>query len=220
VHGGFFNLKKRFVAINKTLKILEMFFWAAGLVLVGGFSLRIALAELERRDDIETFNESTKVVQAVMVESNPDQSLWSEKRIAAYAESTRHDVGDILGVLSLPALDLEMPIYDGDSDVVLDRGIGRIRGTARPGEKGNLGIAGHRDGYFRVLKDAKIGDELVVKTTNGPEHYEITEISIVEPSDVHVLYPTEEATVTLVTCYPFYFVGSAPQRYIVRAELK
>ena len=79
-----------------------------------------------------------------------------------------------------------------------------------------MGLAGHRDGFFRVLKDVKIGDMIHVQSLDATTRYRISEIKIVEPTDVYVLDPTQSATVTLVTCYPFYFIGEAPQRYIVK----
>jgi sortase A len=90
-------------------------------------------------------------------------------------------------------------------------------GTARLGEAGNVGIAGHRDGFFRGLKDVSTGDVIEVETLGGIETYEVTQITIVDPSAIDVLDPTPQPAITLVTCYPFYFVGSAPERYIVRA---
>lgn len=89
-----------------------------------------------------------------------------------------------------------------------------------PGEPGNLGVAGHRDGYFRVLKDIALGDEIRITTMRGPESFVVQELSIVDPTAVEVLDPTEQQSVTLVTCYPFYFVGHAPERFIVRAVRK
>ena len=90
-----------------------------------------------------------------------------------------------------------------------------------PGQDdGNLGIAGHRDGYFRVLKDIQFGDEMTVTTPQGTQTYVVEQLMIVDPSAVEVLYPTSKPSITLVTCYPFYFVGHAPERFIVRAVLQ
>ena len=147
-----------------------------------------------------------------------DQTLWAKGRIAKYEESLAHDPGLPLAVLRIPEIDLAVPVYAGTGDVVLDRAVGHIEGTPAPGEAGNIGIAGHRDGFFRGLKDVAPGDELVLETLAGRRVYEIDDLSIVEPTDVGVLDPTDEPTLTLVTCYPFYFVGSAPQRFIVRAR--
>jgi sortase A len=97
--------------------------------------------------------------------------------------------------------------------------VGWIEGTAALGVSGNLGLAGHRDGYFRGLKDLKIGDVIEVQTVERTMRYRVDETLIVEPSDVFVLEPTQEPSITLVTCYPFYFVGHAPQRYIVKGRL-
>ena len=150
----------------------------------------------------------------------PDQSLWSSGRIASYAESLDADASEVIGLFSIPRLGLEVPLYDNASDLHMDRGIARIEGTSQPGAAGNMGIAGHRDGYFRVLKDIKFGDELIVTSLNGPQAYRVEQLMIVDPSSVDVLDQTEETAITLVTCYPFYFVGHAPQRFIVRAVLQ
>jgi sortase A len=95
--------------------------------------------------------------------------------------------------------------------------VGRIKGTAWVDTDGNLGIAGHRDGFFRPLKDIQIGDSMDLQTAGGTVTYEVSSIEIVEPEDVSVLSPTLERTLTLVTCYPFYYVGHAPKRFIVKA---
>ena len=111
-------------------------------------------------------------------------------------------------------------MLDGTDNLTLNRAVGRIAGTARPGEPGNLGIAGHRDGFFRGLKDLAPGGELELETLDGAQLvYTVRDIWIVQPEDVHVLDPTPEPSLTLVTCFPFYHVGSAPERYIVRAVL-
>jgi sortase A len=148
-----------------------------------------------------------------------DFSLWDERRIQAYNESLRKDFGVTLAVLKIPKIRLEAPVLDGTDDLTLNRGLGRISGTARPGMRGNIGIAGHRDGFFRGLKDVGVGDTIELKTPNGTATYVIDQIKIVAPDDVSVLRPRSVPSVTLVTCYPFYFIGSAPRRYIVAASL-
>jgi sortase A len=146
----------------------------------------------------------------------PDQSLWSLARKTGYRESLAADLDAPDGLLRIPAIDLSVPIFWGTTEVVLNRGIGWIEGTARPGADGNVGLAGHRDGFFRGLKDLEIGDAVELQTIDGTIRYRVTELSVVDPAEVSVLEPTREPAVTLVTCYPFYFVGHAPQRYIVR----
>jgi sortase A len=149
--------------------------------------------------------------------ATPDQALWGKSRIAAYTASLNAVLGPATGVLTIPRIDLTVPIFEGTSELVLNRGVGRIEGTAALGKRGNIGIAGHRDGFFRGLKDVGVGDTLELQWLDGTSRFEISELLIVEPTDVYVLDPTAEATLTLVTCYPFYFVGEAPQRFIVKA---
>jgi sortase A len=122
-----------------------------------------------------------------------------------------------LAILTIDKLNLQVPIWNGTDDLVLNRGAGRIKGTAKMDESGNLGLSGHRDGFFRGFKDIQIGDEIKVQTTRGVQNYEVSSIDIVPKSDISPLTPTDEKIITVVTCYPFYFVGHAPKRYIVKA---
>ena len=155
---------------------------------------------------------------AISAVPQPDFSDWSEKRISEYQESLVDASERPLAVLSIDSLNIKVPVYDGASDLNLNRGVARIKGTARIDEWDNLGIAGHRDGFFRGLQHIKPGDQIDLDTLTGQVRYRVTEITIVNPEDVYVLDPTDSRTLTLVTCYPFYFAGSAPQRYIVTAE--
>lgn len=148
-----------------------------------------------------------------------DFSLWSEKRIAAYEQTLAAQFDPPLAVLRIAKVRLEVPVLEGTDDLVLDRGVGHIPGTVLPGEAGNIGIAGHRDGFFRVLKDVKPGDAIDVVGTVHTDQYVVDQILLVRPEDVSVLQPRSRSSLTLVTCYPFYYVGSAPQRYIVQASL-
>ena len=122
-------------------------------------------------------------------------------------------------MLTIPKINLEVPVFDGTDSLTLNRAVGRISGTARLGEQGNMGLAGHRDGFFRALKNVSVGDTVELKSRNGTAFYVVDQVSIVDPKDVSVLKSRSTPSLTLVTCYPFYFVGSAPQRYIVSASL-
>jgi sortase A len=161
-------------------------------------------------------NEPREEDEAVI---QPDFANWSEGRVQAYKTSKAKQPGALIGVLQIPALHLMAPLLEGTDALTLNRGVGRIAGTARPGEGGNIGIAGHRDSFFRGLKDIKAGDAIELKTRSGVDTYLVEKIQVVAPSDVSVLREQETHALTLVTCYPFYFVGSAPQRYIVTAFL-
>ena len=145
---------------------------------------------------------------------------WSAERVRAF-ENAEAAAGrkPPLGRLEIPSLDLAVMVLDGTDESTLNRAVGRIPGTAMPGQLGNVGIAGHRDGWFRALRRVVPGEEIVLRTLEGRYRYRIEEIEIVEPSDTRVLDPTDDARLTLVTCYPFYWLGNAPQRYVVKAQL-
>jgi sortase A len=151
--------------------------------------------------------------------SPPDLSLWSPERIAAWRTVTKDEGPSPLAILRIPRIHLEVPVIEGTDDAALNRALGHIEDTAIPGTDGNSGIAGHRDGFFRGLKDIVAGDTIEIETLNSMEIYRIERTWIVDPEDVSVLDPTPTRSLTLVTCYPFYYVGPAPQRYIVRAVM-
>jgi len=142
-----------------------------------------------------------------------------ENSAATRREGISKESGSVIAVLQIPKIHLAVPVFDGTDALTLNHALGRIAGTARPGEQGNIGIAGHRDGFFRGLKDVRVGDEIDLKTLKGTERYAVDRIRIVTPDNVGVLQRRSAPSLTLVTCYPFYFIGSAPQRYIVMASL-
>jgi sortase A len=150
----------------------------------------------------------------------PSFSLWSAQRIEAYKRSLALKLDRPLAVLSIPRLQITAPVFDGTDDLTLDRGLGRIMGTGELGQDGNVGIAGHRDGFFRGLKDIVPGDAIEIVTSRMEKLYIVDRTNVVQPGDIRVLERGNVAEITLVTCYPFYYVGSAPSRFIVRASLK
>jgi sortase A len=149
-----------------------------------------------------------------------DFSLWSEQRIEAYKQSLAQHFSQPLALLRVEKIELEVPVLDGTDDLTLNRGVGRIVGTARPGGRGNIGIAGHRDGFFRRLKDLRVGDTIDLLMRDRTDTYAVDEIQIVNPDNIQVLRASTTPSLTLVTCYPFYFIGSAPRRYIVHASIR
>ena len=153
------------------------------------------------------------------VVKEPDFSLWSPQRIKHYQQSLSAQLGPPVALLRIPKIRLEVPVLEGTDDLTMDRAVGFIAGTARPGEDGNIGISGHRDGFFRGLKDIQEGDGIELVTATGTDTYTIDRIVLVKPTDVSVLAPRPRPSITLVTCYPFYIVGSAPKRYIVQASM-
>lgn len=154
-------------------------------------------------------------------ESSVDFSLWSEERIRAYIDSLANVSDPPLAVLKIDRLRIETPVFNGTDELILNRGAGRIIGTGRPGAGGDMGISGHRDGFFRALKDIRIGDSIGLELADGrSETYVVDEIQIVTPDNVDILMPRAAPSLTLVTCFPFYFIGSAPKRFIVQGSLQ
>jgi sortase A len=128
------------------------------------------------------------------------------------------ELGSLLGMLSVPRLGLETPVIVGDSPRTLDRAVGYLPDTAVPWRGGNTALAAHRDGLFRPLKDIREGDEIALSTAHGDLRYRVNALTIVDPEDLWVLEPQDRDLLTLITCFPFYYVGAAPQRFIVHAE--
>ncbi len=213
---------------KKPLRILESGFLTTGLILLAIFFLARGWGDYQSQSDIRAFEQamaSETVPAKLMADGEseqslePDYSLWSNKRIDDYHASNMQRDDAPLAILSINKLDLKVPVYNGTDEINLNRGAGRIKGTAKVGSPGNLGIAAHRDGFFRVLKDIELGDSIEMLTHQGKTEFVVSSITIVDPTDVSVLAATEDSTITLVTCYPFYFVGHAPKRYIVKGEL-
>jgi sortase A len=220
----------------------ERLAWTIGIVLVAVWAVAKIHSKVGSRRDLDRFEEARRAratalpalptgpsaaaaletaaptpVPRTLPETKADTALWSKERIKGYEESLAAQAAAPLAILRVPKIGLEVAVLDGTDDVTLNRGVGHIEDTARPGEPGNCGIAGHRDGFFRGLKDVVKGDRIELETLSGTQAYRVDDIWIVKPEDVQVLDPTPQTAITLVACYPFYFVGHAPQRYIVRA---
>ena len=126
--------------------------------------------------------------------------------------------GSLLGMLDVPRLRLTTAVIHGDDETTLKRAAGHLPDTPLPWERGNSAIAAHRDGLFRPLKDIVAGDEIIFRSSRDVLHYRVTATTVVDPDDVSVLRQKPADTLTLITCYPFYYVGNAPRRFIVHAE--
>jgi len=137
---------------------------------------------------------------------------------AAPASAPAIAADGLIGRIEIPRLLVSAVVVEGVDKTALRRAVGHIPGTALPGEPGNVGLAGHRDTFFRPLKDLRIKDRIRFSTLSGELNYEVESLKVVAPEDVGVLASSGENVLTLVTCYPFYFVGPAPKRWIVRAR--
>lgn len=210
------------------LRFVERCLFTLGFILLGFYVLaridgvlaaHAALSNFEEEQRLAGSNQDNIRHLPSGDSLHTDYSLWSEQRIKAYKSSLSKRM-DPLAVLKIPKLRLEAPVLEGTDDLTLNRGVGRIPGTALPGQFGNIGIAGHRDGFFRPLKDIAKGDTIELVTLRGTDIYVVDKIYITQPEDVSVLRAGPKPELTLVTCYPFYYAGSAPQRYIVQALRK
>lgn len=216
------------IAKLKAIRGVERVAWLLGIILIAVYGAVRVHGAVLKQQDLARFEQARLAASGTIVAGESDgaklrlpvdvdTSLWSAGRIEKYEHSLEQDTPLPLAVLRIPKIRLEVPVLEGTDDNTLNRAVGRIESTARPGESGNIGIAGHRDGFFRGLKDVERGDAIELVTLRGTESYIVDQIRIVDPDDVDVLGPTGEPTLTLVTCYPFYYVGSAPRRYIVQA---
>jgi sortase A len=184
------------------LRWMQRFFLVTGMLAVSYVALTLLRAKLYQENAGNALN----------MQIDAQEQHRAIPPLAAAKE------GDVLGRIEIPRLGMTVAILEGTTSQTLRLGVGHIEGTALPGEPGNIGIAGHRDTYFRALKDIRAKDEIQIETATGLSRYEVESVQIVAPNDTGVLAPSAESTITLVTCYPFHFIGAAPERYIVRAR--
>ena len=159
---------------------------------------------------------------ASLYQASAKRSLESQIRVERERKSVQPKAvvknGDVIGRMDIPRLGMSVAVLQGTNSRLLRLGAGHIEGTPLPGEAGNSGIAGHRDTFFRLLKDIRANDEINLQTATGLLRYKVDWVKIVARDDSSVLARSTEPALTLVTCYPFYFLGPAPQRFIVHAS--
>ena len=188
--------------------------WAERLFVIGGAAVLAWCAVV--------------VTDAYLTQRSARQSLETISRVAAPAlprvpatpvpkPRSIARRGTAIAALSIPRVDLSAIVLHGSDDQTLRRGPGHLENTAMPGEAGNAVIAGHRDTFFRPLRNVRLGDEIFVDTPRGRVEYRVTSLRVVHPRDISVLEPTDDEVLTLITCYPFTLLGRAPDRFIVRA---
>ena len=218
--------RSRLIQVSRMrwIRIIERLLLVCGLLMLGIYLGARAHRAIFSRAALGTFK-SEQLSSAdqsrtlVITAARPDFTLWSPKRIKEYEESLATYFAPAIGILCIPKIHVEVPVLEGTDELSLNRGVGRIAGTASLGQEGNIGIAGHRDGFFRGLKDVALGDTVEMVTLIRTETYVIDNVVIVDPRDTSVLHARQRPSLTLVTCYPFHFIGSAPRRYIVQASL-
>ena len=182
-------------------------FLAVGVLILGYCGFVLLDAKVYQADEIRHFQEQIK-------DFKPAIPSKGRVREASFHPST----GKTLGEIELTRIGVTAMILEGTDDRTLRRAVGHIPGTPLPGQPGNVAIAGHRDTFFRALRDVRQDDEITLMTLDGSYRYRVDSISVVGPEDTQVLDNSGGDILTLVTCYPFYFVGPAPRRFIVRAQ--
>ncbi len=222
-----------------TVIFLRIFFLIVGMVALGWSGYVYVDSDLYQRYEDYSFDQHSKGSVATLSGFLQNQ-VFSERQEKGPAESDRvadvrstphitrvsrksEDVGaaadpGLLGRIAIPRLEVHAMVREGVDDHTLRRSVGHVPGTAEPGADGNVGLAGHRDSFFRKLKDIRKDDKIVIETLDSKFEYTVDSTKIVGPNDVEVLAPTPDRALTLVTCYPFYYVGNAPRRFIVRAR--
>jgi len=209
---------------NAFLRWSQRLFFLVGILALGYVGFVLVDAKLYQayhtwrfQQDLDGLRLSVNRGVSLPLPSSPPSLAKAER---ANAESLRMGgrEGAPLGRIEISAIGLEVMILEGTDDATLQRAVGHIPGTSLPGQNGNVAIAGHRDTFFRPLRNIHKDDEVTLTTLNGSYRYRVDSTKIVEPEGIGVLYDSGEAILTLVTCYPFTFVGSAPQRFIVRAH--
>jgi sortase A len=208
---------------TKVRRGMESVLLCSGLVLVMAYGFARMHSELMSRAGLWSFK-AQETISRDDKSDDPDRrkvdfSGLSGDGVKAFTQALSATLPAPLAVLSIPRLGMEIPVFEGTDGLTLNRGAGRIKGTAMPGEPGNIGIAAHRDGFFRSLKDVHPGDRIELSQLSHDFVYTVDTLAVVDPSNVSVLQARSRPSLTLVTCYPFYFIGGAPRRFIVQASL-
>jgi len=187
--------------ISRAIFLVQGFLWVSGVFALGYCAMVLASARLAQ-------GRGNLALEHALAE-RPSRVIES---------STDHREGSLVGRIEIPRLHLSAIVFEGTSDFTLARGVGHMRGSGSPGQPGNIVLAGHRDTFFRELRGIRQGDEIAVTGSRGQFWYRVDALSVVSPDRVEVLRPGSGQRLTLITCYPFNYLGSAPQRYIVRAD--
>lgn len=227
--------RKHVHSVSPARRIVERALVAAGILLLLAFAIAQAHRTILVRAEMNRFKremkaESDKTIPSSKSPGVPAATLPGDVDItndpaeppssAAHINDRRSHPGQAIAVLRIPKLNLDVPVLEGTDAITLNRGVGRIRGTSFPGQTGNIGIAGHRDGFFQGLKDIHAGDRIELLTAQRTDIYVVERTVIVDPNDVSVLENGTAPALTLVTCYPFHYIGPAPRRFVVKASLQ
>ncbi|HSF18252.1 MAG TPA: class D sortase [Vicinamibacteria bacterium] len=210
--GGRFFAQLVRVSASWDVRCLEHVLTGAGIALIGLFGMEAAATHLYQ--SVEGFRLG---LERAAIESGNLRIVSEESRSEAMV-AERYSNGQTIATIEVARIGLFAVVSEGDDPRILARSVGHVPGTAFPGERGNVGLAAHRDGLFRELRRIRTRDEIRLVTRDRVHAYSVTAISVVRPEQIEVLDPTHQPSLTLVTCYPFGYVGTAPYRFIVRAR--
>jgi sortase A len=209
-------------------KFLEVICWMVAAMALGWFSYVQAESyffqgEQNRKLDALLHGRNSSAVVAPAASASDASSSSAEDESLPMASATPPPKvyvaasGELLGRIEIPRLNVSATIVEGDDSDNLRHAVGHIPGTALPWESGNIGLAGHRDSFFRKIGELRDGDQIVLTTIHGTFEFRASQFAIVKPDGVDVLSSVQQPALTLVTCYPFHYVGAAPQRFVIRA---
>jgi len=189
----------------------EIALWLIGFSLLGGATASIVRSSVYQARQGRAFSDLEKGIA-----STPGAQALPSR---ASAGASTPDIDPlVLGRLEIPRIGVSAIVREGDDEATLAIAVGRVPGTARPGERGNMALAGHRDSFFRPLRLIRVDDVIRFRSPGQGYEYRVDSTEVVGPGEVRVLDPSGDAILTLVTCYPFGYVGHAPNRFIVRAS--
>jgi sortase A len=204
---------------RKVMRLIEIALLALGIVLAGFFVAARMDSVVVSQQALKSFEAAPPIPAPPAAAGSPqtdspapDFNAWDQQRVRAYERAVANRTGAPIAVLEIPKIGLTAPVLEGTDGLTLNHAVGRIAGTQWPGERGNIGLAAHRDGFFRGLKDIKIGDAIELRTRYGKDIYTVDHFQIVTPRDVNVLEPQPEPSLTLVMCYPLSTTSAARQK--------
>jgi sortase A len=205
------RLVVRIERLGRILKWLQRALFACAVLLLGYSGFALADGWIFQRRESADLNRLLREQRVSEDTTGPESSTFLK-------DTPEGATNGLIGRIEIPRLLLSAVVVEGIGNATLRRAVGHIPGTALPGQPGNVGISGHRDTFFRPLKDLQIKDQIQFSTLKGNFKYEVESLRVVEPNNVGVLARSGENVLTLVTCYPFYYVGPAPKRFVVRAR--
>ncbi len=219
------NFRRQKPRPTRTLWVLRwarLFFLAAGIVALSYCAFALLDTRLFQAYQSWRFERAMKDARTTGATQPPVSPPLPDHAEADRARAVSFGINGLasspLGRLEIPSLGVVAMIMEGVSGRTLQHAVGHVPGTALPGQPGNVALAGHRDTFFRGLRNIHQGDEITLTTLHGSYRYRVACTQVVEPEDTEVLDATADDVLTLVACYPFYYVGPAPQRFIVRAH--